>query len=363
MKPRIKRLLNLALILGTLVIVIWISLKSHDLPSTLEVLRRLDLSSALPCIGCFFGFLLFEAISLKYFLFCRGYRITLLYALYVTTVGQYYSAVTPGASGGQPMQIYHLHQRHVPLGVSTSAMITRFFSFQFMLSVLSTAFWIAYGPFVREQVGGGMWVLIVGYVYNIFTCTLVVTLSVYRRPVVWLAGLIVRIGTKLRLIKQPEETMEKWLKGVETFHESMQTIIRRPRELMVHLLLGAVQLLSLMSVLWFVYVGLELNGHTWGQVVTMHLLEYISAAYTPLPGASGAQEAVFSIYFGKIFSGPSTLAGLLLWRFFTYYIAIIGGAVVVIVGGLREGRSLREMAQMGDTPPALPDADAGNGGL
>ena len=64
-------------------IVIWISLKSHDLPSTLEVLRRLDLSSALPCIGCFFGFLLFEAISLKYFLFCRGYRITLLYALYV----------------------------------------------------------------------------------------------------------------------------------------------------------------------------------------------------------------------------------------------------------------------------------------
>ena len=363
MKPRIKRLLNLALILGTLVIVIWISLKSHDLPSTLEVLRRLDLSSALPCIGGFFGFLLFEAISLKYFLFCRGYRITLLYALYVTTVGQYYSAVTPGASGGQPMQIYHLHHRHVPLGVSTSAMITRFFSFQFMLSVLSTAFWIAYGPFVREQVGGGMWVLIVGYVYNIFTCTLVVTLSVYRRPVVWLAGLIVRIGTKLRLIKQPEETMEKWLKGVETFHESMQTIIRRPRELMVHLLLGAVQLLSLMSVLWFVYVGLELNGHTWGQVVTMHLLEYISAAYTPLPGASGAQEAVFSIYFGKIFSGPSTLAGLLLWRFFTYYIAIIGGAVVVIVGGLREGRSLREMAQMGDTPPAMPDADAGNGGL
>ena len=111
------------------------------------------------------------------------------------------------------------------------------------------------------------------------------------------------------------------------------------------------------------YVGLELNGHTWGQVVTMHLLEYISAAYTPLPGASGAQEAVFSIYFGKIFSGPSTLAGLLLWRFFTYYIAIIGGAVVVIVGGLREGRSLREMAQMGDTPPAMPDADAGNGGL
>lgn len=353
MKPLTKRILNMALILGTLAIVIVMGLRDNDLPTTLETLSRMDWLNILACLGCFFCFLMAEGMSIKYFLWRQGYQITVGYALFVTIVGQYYSAITPGASGGQPLQVYHLHRRHVSTGVATSALVTRFFAFQFMLSVLTTVFWIAYAPFVREQAGGSMWVLIVGYVYNIFTCALVILFAFLRPLVKGIVNLILRLGTKLRLVKNPDGTREKWMRAVDVFHESIHEIARHPVDLLVQLLLGALQLLALMSVIWFVYRGLDLAGHTWGQVVTMGMMEYISAAYTPLPGASGAQEAVFSIFFGRIFPGANMLAGILLWRLFTYYVSIIIGAVVVTTEGLRSGRSLREVAQMSTQPPPV----------
>ena len=353
MKPLTKRILNLALILGTLVLVIVLGLRDNDLPTTLETLSRMDIPNILACLGCFFCFLMAEGLSIKYFLLRQGYQITGLYALFVTIVGQYYSAITPGASGGQPMQVYHLHQRHVSTGVATSALVTRFFAFQFMLSVLTTVFWIAYGPFVQAQVGESMWVLIVGYIYNIFTCTMVILFAFLRPLVRGIVNVILKIGSWLRLVKNPDSSREKWMKTVDVFHESIHQIARHPKDLLVQLLLGGAQLLALMSVIWFVYRGLDLSGHTWGQVVTMGMMEYISAAYTPLPGASGAQEAVFSVFFSQMFPGANMLAGILLWRLFTYYVAIIIGAVVVTVAGLRAGRSLKEMARMGSEPPPI----------
>ena len=65
----------------------------------------------------------------------------------------------------------------------------------------------------------------------------------------------------------------------------------------------------------------------------MAMLLYVSAAYTPLPGASGAQEGVFALYFANIFPSGIRFMALLLWRFFTYYISLIIGAIVTIVKG------------------------------
>ena len=74
-------------------------------------------------------------------------------------------------------------------------------------------------------------------------------------------------------------------------------------------------------------------GASYGQIITMAMLLYVSAAYTPLPGASGAQEGVFALYFANIFPSGIRLMALLLWRFFTYYISLIIGAIVTIVKG------------------------------
>ena len=202
-----------------------------------------------------------------------------------------------------------------------------------MLAVYSTVLWIAYGSYVAACVGSNMWILIVGYVYNMFSVSLVVLMAINKRLVWAIIKLLVRIGAKFRLCKHPEATLTKWEDVLDTFHSSVMSLREHPGELVVQLLIGGAQLIALMTVTFFIYKGFELAGASYGQIITMAMLLYVSAAYTPLPGASGAQEGVFALYFANIFPSGIRLMALLLWRFFTYYISRIIGAIVTIAKG------------------------------
>ena len=338
MKSGVKKLLNYALIFGTLIIVLLISANDQDLGAAFGAMRSIEGKWLVLCTVAFAGFMMMDALSIWYFLRRQGYRqVSLGYAVFVSITGLYYCNITPGASGGQPMQIYYLHKRGVPVGTGTSALVVRFFSFQFMLSVIATVLWIAHGPYIAEHVGSSMWIMIIGYVYNAVMVSFVVLVSVKKSIVGKVMGFIIRVGHKLHLIRNPEETRVKWLDVLDTFHDGIMVMKRRPLDFLIQIALGGLQLMSLMTVIWFVYRGLGLSGAGYGELVAVDVMEYISAAYMPLPGASGAQEGVFSIYFGRIFPGDLTLAALLTWRFFTYYISLIVGAVVTVGYGIATG--------------------------
>jgi uncharacterized membrane protein YbhN (UPF0104 family) len=67
------------------------------------------------------------------------------------------------------------------------------------------------------------------------------------------------------------------------------------------------------------------------KIITMALLLYISASYTPFPGASGAQEGGFMIYLKNIFPSGQIFPALLMWRLFTYYLTLLIGAVTAVI--------------------------------
>ena len=74
----------------------------------------------------------------------------------------------------------------------------------------------------------------------------------------------------------------------------------------------------------------------------------IAASFTPLPGASGAQEGGFYLFFKDYFSDNVIFAALFVWRFLTYYLSIIVGFVAVAIDGARrqapeEARTLPEL--------------------
>ena len=340
MKPRTKQILNFVLIFGTFLIVLAIGITDNNLGDTIRALRTMNPGWVALCALAFVAFVLCDTLSIMYFLSRQGYRVPLRKVLFTSLAGHYYSNITPGASGGQPMQIYYLHKENVPTGVATSSIVMRFVCYQLMLSVIGTVLWIIYRPFVAQQTGNGQWILIVGYVYNLIMVTLVITLALWKNLVLRLADFGIRLAR--RWIRHPEETRERLHRQVESFHGSVMAYRDRPLDFLIQLLIGGLQLMCLMSIVYFIYRGMNLDEYGYWPVVTMSVMEYLAAAYTPLPGASGAQEGVFSMYFDRIFPNSMGFAALLLWRFFTYYISIMIGFVAVLVHGMRAGSSIRE---------------------
>ena len=343
MKVGEKGFLNLALILGTLLIVLLIALRDNSLEDAVRYVRSMSLTWIVLSVLTYLAYLSMDAVAIHFFLKRQGYRVPLHRLAFISVIGQYYSNITPGASGGQPMQIYYLHENGVPTAIATSAIVMRFFCFQVMLSVFATYYWIADGAYINSQVGAQKWILIVGFVYNTVMVTGVAFLALSANVIKKIIAFVMRIGKKW--IKKPEEKTEKLYRAVDVFHDSLTSYQHQPIDMLVQLIIGGLQLLAMMSILYCVYRGLGLQGETFGHLVGMSVMEYISAAYAPLPGASGAQEGVFGMYFGQIFPDGMLIAALLLWRFFTYYICLILGAVIVTVHGLRSGKSLKDVVR------------------
>ena len=344
MKQRITKFLSAALIIAVPIIVILIGVRSDDFSAALEALKKAS-PLLIGCgLGCYALYLFFDALSLELSLRSQGYHMGLWEAFATAALGKYYSGITPSASGGQPMQIYRMHRRSIPVAVATSATVMHFIAYQIMITVLATVFGALHWRYIYEHLGRYWFILLVGYLINAFSGVGVMMLSCTRRPVRFVLKWLVRAGEKLHLVKNPQAAHDKLTRTHDSFYDSMRVMLHHKRVLVEQAVVCGLEAVALMSVLYFVYRALGFEGYRWSFMVAMSFMELISAAYAPMPGASGARESVFTLYFGQIFRGSYRLVALLIWRFITYYILII------VVGGAQAVSGLVRLRRRGRTP-------------
>jgi len=100
MKARTKKILNFALIFGTLLIVLLVGFNGQEMSGAVDALRSIGPGWIVFCLLAFGAYLGLDAVSLHYFLRRQGYRVRYSYILFVSIMGLYYSNITPGATGG-----------------------------------------------------------------------------------------------------------------------------------------------------------------------------------------------------------------------------------------------------------------------
>ena len=330
-KHSIQQLLSFFLLALTLGVVLYIGLNGSDLAELIEALKRLSPLYLLICLACWLIYVLMDALVIHHFLFIQNVPIRLWQSIHSAIVGIYYCNITPGASGGQPMEMYCLNKYGVPVGISGSAMAVKFVVFQVVLLVTGALLWLTHGEFVAAYAGGSTWFVVLGYVANFFTIGIVIGMAVSQRAVRWVIDRCIRLGIRLRICRDTQTSREKWENHCQSFLASFQLVASKPVDLFIQCLIAFVQLMSLMGVIIAVYLALGLEGVSYAELITMGVLLYIGASYVPLPGASGAQEGGFAVMFRYIFPEANCFVALLIWRFCTYYASVLTGAVVTTV--------------------------------
>lgn len=333
-KRNLQQIFSFLLLLVTLAVVVGIGLNGNDLEDLAAALNRLTPGFLLLCVACWALYVLFNALTMYHFLRVQGHPVKLHESLHAAMIGIYYCNVTPGATGGQPMEMYALSRYGVPVGVSGSGMAVKFVLFQTVLLITGAVLWMTHADFVREYAPNSWWFILLGYAANFFTIGMVILMAVSRNAVRWIIGKCILIGVRLRLCRDPEASRQKWENHCESFLGSVQLMIRRPRDLLIQCLLAFGHLMSLMLVIIAVYHALGLSGVSSMELITMGVLLYIGASYTPLPGASGAQEGGFAVMFRGIFPDALLFVALMIWRFCTYYLSVLVGAVLTTVENL-----------------------------
>ena len=339
MDPKLKKGLSALLIALSVAAVFCIAFGNPELSNAWDALRSLDTRWIIGLFFCWAGYAFFDALGTWFCLKKQGFSLGIGTVLSITLIGFYYSNITPGASGGQPMQVNSLRKAGVPVGNGTTAVTVRLIANQFMVSMLSLVFLLLNRDFVYQQLQGAIWFVRIGWIINFAVVPLVLLAAFQRRLIRKIASWLISLLSKLRLIKDRNAAAVKTNEVLDTYHTAIHDLFCSPGHLLIQCLCSAVSLLALTGSIVFVYYAFGLSGTSWDRLLTLSLLLFISASYTPLPGASGAQEGGFMYYFNGIFPGGTKGLALLIWRFFTYYLFLFTGIITVLAERYRLWRT------------------------
>ena len=350
-----SNLLNAAVIVCTLGLVLYLSAKGGDIGDAWTALISADFRWILAAVGSWCVFMTFEAMGLHVFFHQQKVRIKFRLSLLVALIGSFYSSVTPAATGGQPMQVLALKKRNIPAGISSSGLAVKFFTFQTALLSLGGLLWALNPSIVLACIDQAKWIVIAGFLLNGLSVVAVLLLAINKNIVRGILTLFIRAGRALHLVKDVARTTSRADAAISDFHASVDMLTHHPVRLLYLYLLSCLQVLGLMSIAYCVYRALGMTQYTYFDILTLQFLLYIAASFTPLPGASGAQEGGFYIFFQHVFPADKLVGALLLWRFFTYYFTLIVGLSAVIIDSAWSMRhAAREEKEALEQPEAEP---------
>lgn len=247
-----------------------------------------------------------------------------IHTVKTTIIGQYFNCITPSASGGQPMQAYHMHNCGMPVGNAVGALLLRFVIYQVMLTVYCAIVLILGG----HRIAGKLWLVLIGFVVNAVVVAGLLGLAFAPRLIQKVGKGLVHFLNKLHIIKDKAKFDQLIDVEVEKFCKSMKRSGSDIKSIIKMGIITIFQLTAYFLIPFCVFkaLGVALNPF-WAICASAFVL--MVSSFVPLPGAAGGAEGSFLIYFG-ILLGPAESAkgatAVLLWRILTFYFPILVGA-------------------------------------
>ncbi len=315
---------NTVLLLIITGIVLYIVLKD-DFKDIVDILTKIDIK-----------YILLAFLFYALFIVIKGYvnykitndkkRLSLKEAIKHNIITQFFNGVTPFSTGGQPMEVYMLMEHDIPIAKATNQTIQSFIFYQIALVICGSIavinnFLFPIFPKVRIlQI-----LVLLGFIINVLVVVVLILISRSKKVTDKLSDLSIKVLKKLKRKVDEEDIKQKF----SDYHEGFKELRKRKKLFVGGVLLNIISLLCLYIVPMFLLYGMgDFTSFTVNNTITASAYVYIIGGFIPIPGASGGIEYGFTKFFGNFIVGNKLSAVLLLWRFITYYVGVIIGAIV-----------------------------------
>lgn len=258
----------------------------------------------------------------------------------VVMTGLYFSALTPFGLAGQPMQLLALTRQGVPSGRAVSALAQKYLVYQTAITGFSALVLLFESRFFSQALPGFLALACVGFAYQSAVVVFLFFFTHSRKGTSRLIRWILRILTKLRIVRSPEKTEKALNRQLDFYLENNRAMHRDHRTSLQVYGLTVLQQVLIFSVPFFLYKAFRNPGFPAVDMISAQCFVTMISSYTPLPGAAGAAEGSFLVLFRLFFPEAVLQQAMLLWRFITYYSCILVG--VFFTGGLRKKGSRSE---------------------
>lgn len=292
--------------------------------------------------------------------FCRLYTRNYRYhqGLATSMIGQFYSDVTPGASGGQVMQVYTMKSQGVNVAAAASIAVMWFIMYQTVLILFDVVAFIIEFPLLAQMKVESLsifeWTLTdiplwpfiaVGFALNAFTIVLMLMMSYSHKFHNFILHYVIGFLGKIRILKNPDKSRANLRVQVENFKIELRRLQSNVPVVALLALLFTVMLILRYCIPYFAglamaspdlidpNLGYDFNGFAFFDAAFLSAFHQMTTGLVPIPGSAGISELFYSLlfhdFFIKYFTSPYEnipvliSSSLILWRTMTFHLPML----------------------------------------
>lgn len=242
----------------------------------------------------------------------------------------FFNGITPFQSGGQFAQVYVFNKQGIQPSYSASILLMNFIVYQSIVVLYTLVIVLFKYSYYSKNFSEFFSLALIGFAINFVVIVGLFVGAKSRTLQSFFVNVVLRIGAKVKIVKDYETTAMKVERHLEDFRNELKVLQKNKNILITVSIINVLKLTVLYIVPYFCAKALSLD------IAQLHISEFIGitafiymiTSFIPIPGASGGSEGTFVIMFGFLLGGVGAKSSMIVWRFVTYYLMLILGALV-----------------------------------
>lgn len=306
-----------------------ILLGGTNLEDIAQALKDFNIWWLIACIGSLLLYWLMDGLLLHDITQYMYKAQPLTQSIKIGLIGLYYCALTPSSTGGQPMQVIYMRRNNIPVGTATCIVCIKFVVYELSLCALYIAGMAVRGAYYYVHSNEAFWLAVLGFVINLVAVSFIILTIVNKKLVLSIGKWLLRLLGRMKIIKRVEAKLESFETTIEDYHTAASYISKYKLRALGSFFISVLNLCLLFVIPYLIYLSFGYTQYNIFDIFVIESFLFLAVSFFPLPGAAGASEGGFLLFFGQFF-GAATAVAMLIWRFLTYYVILIVGSLIVV---------------------------------
>lgn len=318
---------NILLIVGFTALALWFALKD-DFKQVISSIMKVDFWRLGVVILAVLVFQLIIGWIIQQFAKQTKPDYKLKQGFLNALVAAFFHGITPSSTGGQFAQVYVFHKQGIKGEDAAGILILDFIVNQIVVIILGLILLIVKFPYFSSN--SFFFLSLAGFLANTGFVVLTTLCAFNRKVYTWVTKKGLNIGVKLHIIKDKQKAIDNLDEKLEGFSKGVAELSHNKKLLVKVVVANIVRMLLYFSIPMICAWALKIKCADWLTMVALASFVSNVNAFIPIPGASGGTESTFIVMFSEIMTKANASSLMVLWRFSTFHLVMIIGAITFI---------------------------------
>ena len=337
-KNQIRSILFVA---ALMVITILVVLKEYSVNEIVQVIRSVHPFYLLAGLLMMFVNVGCIALNFKLILQRLGHPASYVRCIEYSYVGNYFGAITPGASGAQPAQVYYMNKDRIHLDISAITVFLMVFTSQIVMLFYGAIMAIVRFEYVCDYKSWMKYLIIAGSAVILGLTLLLTAIMFMGKTVPFIIRHALRLGVRVKLVKKEAELRHKLDALIASYQGKAHYILKHPGLFVQVFFVTVIQWAAYYMVSYLVYLSFGHRDAGAIDLMSGQVFINIAVASIPLPGSVGISEKAFLLVFQRFYTMDELPSAMILTRVINFYLPLFISFIVYMAMHFRIIRQKR----------------------